>query len=74
MKNMKRDDIMKKLYVGLDIRKEEFTRTMMGKQGGVVLSGEFSNSRDAVQGFFTGIPSPQVTIAIEARSICSFSD
>jgi transposase len=57
------------LYAGLDIFKEEFTRTMMGKQGAVVLSGEFSNSRDAVQSYFTGIPSPQVTIAIEACSI-----
>ncbi|MGD2250961.1 MAG: transposase [Candidatus Methanofastidiosia archaeon] len=60
---------MKKLYAGFDIHKEELTGTVMNKQGTIVLSGEFPNNKGAVQSFFTGIPSPQVTIAIEACSI-----
>lgn len=63
---MKVDDIMEKLYVGLDIHQETLTGTAMNKEGKIRFYGTIPNTREAVQCFFSGIPSPQVTIAIEA--------
>ena len=72
MKSMKRDDIMnmddimEKLYVGLDIHEKYITGTAMRKDGRIAFSGDFPNTKEAVQSFFSSIPSPQVKIAIEA--------
>ena len=72
MENMERDDIMKmngimeKLYVGLDIHEKYITGTAMRKDGDIAFGGNFPNTKEAAQSFFSGIPGPQVKIAIEA--------
>jgi transposase len=69
MKNddiMKRDDIKEKLYVGFDIHEKTLTGTAMDQQGTVMFNGTIPNTTEAVQCFLSGIPSPQVKIAIEA--------
>lgn len=63
---MKRDDIKEKLYVGFDIHEDYFTGTAMNKKGIVEFSGNVPNDKDAVMCFLSGIPSPQVEIAIGA--------
>ena len=50
MKSMKRDDIMnmddimEKLYVGLDIHEKYITGTAMRKDGRIAFSGDFPNT------------------------------
>ena len=66
MKKKKRDDIMRKLYVGLDIHEDYITGTAMNEQGTIEFGGDFPNTKEAFQCFLSGIPSPQVKIAIEA--------
>jgi transposase len=57
---------MDPLYVGFDIHEKTLTGTAMDKQGIVEFSGTIRNTREAVQCFLSGIPSPHVRIAIEA--------
>lgn len=66
MKSMKMDDIIQKLYVGLDIHEDYITGTAMREDGAVEFSGNFKNTKEAAQCFLSGVPSPQVKIAIEA--------
>ena len=66
MKSMKMDDIIQKLYVGMDIHEDYITGTAMRKDGFVEFSGNFRNTKEAAQCFLSGVPSPQVIIAIEA--------
>jgi transposase len=63
---VKMDDIKEKLYIGLDIHEANLTGTAMRKDGTVEFHGSFPNTREATQCFLSGIPSPQVKIAIEA--------
>jgi transposase len=57
---------MESLYVGFDIHEKTLTGTAMDKQGTVEFSGTIRNTREAVQCFLGGVPSPTVRIAIEA--------
>lgn len=57
---------MEKLYIGLDIHEDYITGTAMRENGQVAFGGDFPNTREAAQCFLSGIPSPQVKIAIEA--------
>lgn len=63
---MKKDDIKEKLYVGFDIHEKTLTGTALDQQGAVMFRNTIPNTEKAVQCFFSGIPSPQVKIAIEA--------
>ena len=63
---MKKDDIMEKLYVGMDIHEKTITGTAMTENGEIQFRKTIPNTREAVQCFLSGVPSPQVKIAIEA--------
>jgi len=66
MKKMKRGDMMKKSYVGLDIHEESITGIALNEKGVTEFYDDFPNTKEAIQGFLSGVPSPQITIAIEA--------
>ena len=63
---MKKDDIKEKLYVGMDIHEETITGTAMTENGEIQFRKTIPNTKEAVQCFLSGVPSPQVRIAIEA--------
>ena len=48
---MNMDDIMEKLYIGLDIHENYTTGTAMRKDRAVVFGGNFPNAKEAVQSF-----------------------
>ncbi len=66
MKKMRKNDIQEKLYIGFDIHEEYITGTTMNNDGIIQFRGDFPNTKEAAQCFLSGIPSPQVKIAIEA--------
>jgi transposase len=57
---------MEKLYAGLDIHKEKFAGCIMDKDGNIIREHTFPSSQKAVERFLNGIPSSDITIAIEA--------
>jgi len=57
---------MEKLYAGLDIHKEKFAGCIMDKDGNITREHIFPSSKKALERFLNGIPSPDITIAIEA--------
>jgi transposase len=57
---------MKKLYAGLDIHKEKLAGCIMDKDGTITREHTFPSSQKAVERFLHGIPSSDITIAIEA--------
>lgn len=57
---------MKKLYAGLDIHKEKLAGCIMDKDGNITREHTFPSSKKAMERFLDGIPSPDITIAIEA--------
>ncbi len=63
---MKKDDMMEKLYVGMDIHKKTITGTAMTEDGEIQFHKTIPNTKEAIQCFLSGVPSPQVRIAIEA--------
>lgn len=60
---------MEKLYGGIDIHKENLVGCIMDKDGTVTREHTFPSSKEAVERFLCGIPSPGITIAIEACGI-----
>jgi transposase len=54
------------LYGGIDIHKEKLAGCIMDKDGKITREHIFPSSKKAVERFFSGIPSPDITIAIEA--------
>jgi len=57
---------MKEMFVGLDVHAEELYGTILDRQGEIVVQGGIPNRKEAIQGFFGGIPSSKLTVAIEA--------
>lgn len=57
---------MKKLYAGLDIHKEKLAGCIMDKDGNITREHTFPSSKKAMERFLDGIPSSDITIAIEA--------
>jgi transposase len=57
---------MEKLYGGIDIHKENLAGCIMDKDGNIKREHSFPSSKKAVERFFCGISSPEITIAIEA--------
>jgi len=57
---------MKKLYAGLDIHKEKLAGCIMDKDGNITREHTFPSSKKALERFLDGIPSSDITIAIEA--------
>ncbi len=57
---------MEKLYAGLDIHKEKLAGCIMDKDGNITREHTFPSSQKAVERFLYGIPSSDITIAIEA--------
>jgi len=51
MKSMRMDDIMQKLYVGMDIHEDYITGVAMRKNGVLEFSGNFRNTKGAVSAF-----------------------
>lgn len=60
---------MKNVYAGLDIHAEKLYGTVLDEQGKIVVEGGLPYTREAVQSFFSGIPSSKLKIAIEACGI-----
>ena len=57
---------MKDLYAGIDIHAEKLYATVLDKWGEIELQGSLPFTREAIQSYFTGIPSSKLKIAIEA--------
>jgi transposase len=57
---------MEKLYGGIDIHKEKLAGCIMDKDGNITREHIFPSSKKAVERFLSGIPSSEITIAIEA--------
>lgn len=57
---------MEKLYGGIDIHKENLAGCIMDKDGNIKREHIFPSSKKAVEKFLSNIPSPDITIAIEA--------
>lgn len=57
---------MEKLYAGLDIHKEKLAGCIMDKDGTITREHTFPSSKKALERFLNGIPSSDITIAIEA--------
>jgi transposase len=57
---------MEKLYGGIDIHKEKLAGCIMDRDGNVTREHTFPSSKKAVERFLCGIPSPGITVAIEA--------
>lgn len=53
---------MKKLYCGLDIHKNFHVGCIMDDKGQVVKEGRFENSKDGIDGFFSGFPVERVVM------------
>ncbi|HIH96318.1 MAG TPA: IS110 family transposase [Thermoplasmata archaeon] len=60
---------MEKLYGGIDIHKEKLAGCIMDENGEIFREHIFPFSRKAVERFLCGIPSSEITIAIEACGI-----
>lgn len=60
---------MKELYAGIDIHKESYVGCIMDKPGKVQREHTFPATKEGLQSFICGIPSSQITIAIEACGI-----
>lgn len=60
---------MKELYCGIDIHKENFVGCIMDKDGKVIREHYFPSTKEGIENFICGIPSPQLRIAIEACGI-----
>lgn len=56
-------------YIGLDTHRETIHGTALDKDGGVIRSEKFRNTREALQGFMTEFPTWNTTVVIEA---CNF--
>jgi len=57
---------MEKLYGGIDIHKENLAGCIMDRDGNIKREHIFPSSKKAVERFFCDIPTPGITIAIEA--------
>jgi len=57
---------MEKLYGGIDIHKEKLAGCIMDRDGNITREHSFPSSKKAVERFLCDIPSPGITIAIEA--------
>jgi len=57
---------MEKLYGGIDIHKENLAGCIMDGDGNITREHIFPSSKKAVERFLCGIPSPGITIALEA--------
>jgi transposase len=57
---------MEKLYGGIDIHKENLAGCIMDKDGNITREHSFPSSKKAVERFLCDIPSPGITIALEA--------
>jgi len=57
---------MEKLYGGMDIHNENLAGCIMDKDGNIIREHIFPSSKEAVERFLCDIPSPGITIAIEA--------
>ncbi len=66
MKKMKRGDMMKKSYVGLDIHEESIAGIALNERGTTEFYDDFPNTKEVIQGFLNCVPRPQIIIAIEA--------
>ena len=60
---------LEQIYVGLDTHRETIHGTALDKNGGVIKSNAFPNTREALQDFVKEFPTWNTTIAIEA---CNF--
>lgn len=57
---------MKQLYGGFDTHKDCYVGCILDEDGKVVREHSFPSTREAVDKFICGIPSSQLTVAIES--------
>ena len=60
---------LEQVYIGLDTHRETIHGTALDKNGGIIKSNAFPNTREALQDFVKDFPTWNTTIAIEA---CNF--
>ena len=60
---------LEQIYIGLDTHRETIHGTALDKNGGIIKSNAFPNTREALQDFVKDFPTWNTTIAIEA---CNF--
>lgn len=60
---------MNELYCGIDIHKDSYSGCILEKDGSLVRQHSFPSTKEGIEQFICGIPSSQMTIAIEACGI-----